>query len=78
MYQKKSSCPSCLAVHCVAAEFLGSSNLFDVQEVFGLEGYGHALHGDVVAGAGVVADICPHSKRHWFGLRAATEKTDDW
>lgn len=42
--------------------------LFNVQEVFGFEGYGHALHRNVIAGAGVVTNICPHSKRHRFGL----------
>ena len=44
------------------------SYLFDVQEIFGFEGNGHALHRDVVAGAGIVTDICPHGERHWFGL----------
>lgn len=39
-----------------------------MQEVFGFKGYGHALYGNVIAGAGVVADVCPHSERHWFGL----------
>lgn len=42
-----------------------------MQEVFGFEGDGHALDGDVIAGAGVVAHVCPHCKRHRFGLRAA-------
>lgn len=45
------------------------SYLFDVQEVFGFKGNGHALHRDVVAGAGVVADIRPHGECHWFGLQ---------
>lgn len=45
-----------------------ASYLFNVQEVFGFKGYGHALHGNVIAGAGVVTNVCPHSKRHWFGL----------
>lgn len=48
--------------------------LFNVQEVFGFEGDGHALDGDVIAGAGVVANVCPHGKRHRFGLRAATAR----
>lgn len=42
--------------------------LFNVQEVFGFEGYGHALHWNIVAGARVVTHICPHGKRHRFGL----------
>lgn len=45
------------------------SYLFDVQEVFGFKGNGHALHWDVVAGAGVVAHIRPHGECHWFGLQ---------
>lgn len=48
--------------------------LFNVQEVFGFEGNGHALDGDVIAGAGVVAHISPHGKRHRFGLRTATTR----
>lgn len=53
---------------------LESLYLFNVQEVFGLEGDGHALDGDVIAGAGVVAHVCPHGKRNRFGLRTATGK----
>lgn len=55
-------------------EYLGSSYLFNVQEVFGFEGYGHALHRNVITGAGVVTDICPHSKRHRFGLQRWWER----
>lgn len=49
-------------------ERLGCSYLFNVQEVFGFEGYGHALHRNVITGARVITDICPHSKRHRFSL----------
>ncbi|TNN85904.1 hypothetical protein EYF80_003748 [Liparis tanakae] len=46
----------------------GSSYLFNVQEVFGFEGDGHALHGDVITGSGVVTHICPHGESNRFGL----------
>lgn len=45
-----------------------------MQEVFGFEGDGHALDGDVIAGAGVVAHVRPHGKRHRFGLRTGTAR----
>lgn len=54
---------------CIKTSALERSYLFNVQEVFGFEGDGHALDGDVIAGAGVVAHVCPHCKRHRFGLR---------
>lgn len=43
-----------------------------MEEVFGFKGDGHALDGDIVAGAGVVAYVCSHGKRHRLGLRTAT------
>ena len=39
-----------------------------MQEVFGFEGYGHALHRNFIVGPRVVANVCPHGKGHGFGL----------
>lgn len=44
------------------------TNLFDVQELFGLEGDGHARDGHVVIVTGAVVDVCADGKRNRFGL----------
>lgn len=44
------------------------TNLFDVQELFGLEGDGHARDGDVVIVTGAVVDVGADGKRDRFGL----------
>lgn len=58
-------------------QFFTPSYLFDVEEVFGFKGNGHALHRDVVAGAGVVADIRPHGEGHWFGLQQRQVRSEN-
>lgn len=47
--------------------------LFDMEEVFGLKGDGHAWNRDVIVVTGTVADICANSKRNWFGLPGGGE-----
>lgn len=44
------------------------TDLFDVQELFGLEGDGHAGDGHVVVMTGAVVDVCADGKRNRFGL----------
>lgn len=44
------------------------ADLFDVQELFSLEGDGHARNGDVVIVTGAVVDVCADGKRNRFGL----------
>lgn len=47
---------------------------FDMEEVFSLEGDGHARHRDVIFVTGTVADICAYSKCNWFGLPGGRER----
>lgn len=54
----------------------GRGHLFDVEEVLGLEGDGHALHGDVVIVTRTVADICADGKCNWFDLSG--EEMNEW
>ena len=52
--------------------------LFDMEEVFSLEGDGHAWQRDVIVVAGAVVDICANSKCNWFGLpRGTKDKIDE-
>lgn len=51
--------------------------LFDMEEVFSLEGDGHAWQGDVIVVAGAVVDICANSKCNWFGLPRGTKDEID-
>lgn len=50
------------------------AHLFDMEEVFGLKGDGHAWHRDVVVVTRTVADICANSKCNWFGLPGGRER----
>lgn len=47
-----------------------------MEEVFSLEGDGHARHRDVIFMTGTVADICAYSKCNWFGLPGGTERLE--
>lgn len=44
-----------------------------MEEVFCLEGDGHARDRDVIVVTGTVADICANSKCNWFGLPGGRE-----
>lgn len=50
-----------------------SAHLLDVQEVLGLKGDGHSLHWHLISWRRIVANICPNSKGHWFGLEGTQE-----
>lgn len=50
--------------------------LFDMEEVFGLKGDGHAWDGDVLVVTGTVADIGADSKRNWFGLPGGRDRSE--
>lgn len=47
-----------------------------MEEVFSLEGDGHARHRDVIFVTGTVADICAYSKCNWFGLPGGRERLE--
>lgn len=47
-----------------------------MEEVFSLEGNGHAWHRDIILVTGAVADICANSKCNWFGLPGGTKIND--
>lgn len=49
------------------------AHLLDVQEVLGLKGDGHSLHRHLIPRRRIVANICPDSKSHWFGLEETRE-----
>lgn len=62
-------------INCISSwDKTQQAHLFDMEEVFGLEGDGHARHGDVILVAGTVADICAHGKCNWFGLPGGGER----
>lgn len=44
------------------------SNLFYVEEILGVKGYGCGRDRNIFIQCTTIADICPHSKRHRFGL----------
>lgn len=47
-----------------------------MEEVFSLEGDGHARHRDVIVVTGTVADIRAYSKCNWFGLPGGRERLE--
>lgn len=49
-------------------------HLFDMEEVLGLKGDGHAWHRYIIIVTRAVADICADSKCNWFGLAEVTKE----
>lgn len=49
------------------------AHLLDVQEVLGFKGDGHSLYRHLIPWRWIVANICPNSKSHWFGLEGTHE-----
>lgn len=52
------------------------AHLFDMKEVFRLEGDGHARDRDIVIMTRTVADVCTDGKSNWFGLKRCTNIFD--
>lgn len=48
-----------------------------MQEVLGLKGDGHSLYRHLIPWRWIVANVCPNSKSHWFGLEGTHEVDED-